>query len=169
MSSSIETPVRITPEEVVSQLRALREQIPDFTLQTPSASRPLVRAAAVGVNLIHESINAIAASPNLRNALGRGAAELRDEQDLIGRWSQVVVEIDSFRSGVVGSIRLRRHRLGGTALRAYKLSIHLTRYSENPVLLPHIEAMRRAVKAATRRPAPQPEPEPEPRPEPLTR
>src|SRR6185436_6949098 len=53
----------ITPEEVVRQLRALRELIPDFTLQSREEIRPLVSAASVDPELIHESINAIAASP----------------------------------------------------------------------------------------------------------
>jgi len=141
----------ITPEEVVRQLRALRELIPDFTLQSREEIRPLVSAASVDPELIHESINAIAASPQLQNALGRDAESLRGEHELLGRWSEVVVEVDAFRRGVKGAIRVRGHRLGGTVLQARLMSRQLVRYRENANLLPHLDAMNRAARAAKRR------------------
>ena len=162
MSSIPNTPVSpITPEEVVRQLRALREQIPDFALLSFEETRPLVAAATVDPEVIHASINAIAASSPLQNALGRDAESLRGEHELLGRWSEVVVEFDAFRRGVLGAIRLRRHRLGGTALRARQMTRQLVRYRENANLLPHLDAMNRAFKAAKRRAA-KAEPEPKP-------
>lgn len=152
MSSVANIPVSpITPEEVVRQLRALREQIPDFTLQSREEIRPLVTAATVDPELIHESINAIAASPQLQNALGRDAESLRGEHELLGRWSEVIIEIEAFRQGVKGAIRVRRHRLGGTVLQARLMSRQLVRYRENANLLPHLDAMNRTFRAAKRR------------------
>ena len=60
----------ITSEEVVRQIRVLREQIPDFTLMPPADTRSLVRAANVSVAFVHASINAIAALLALQSALG---------------------------------------------------------------------------------------------------
>jgi hypothetical protein len=93
---------------------------------------------------VHGAINAIAASPNLRDALGHGAEELRQSLELTGRWSQVVVELDKLRDGVLGAMKVRRHRVGGIALQTYQMSRQLARYRENATLLPHIDAMRRA-------------------------
>ncbi len=158
MSSSTETPVGfLTPEEVVSQLRAIRARIPDFALLPPDEVRRLSPAATIGPDAVHEAINAIAAWPNLERALGRDAESLRDDQEVIGRWSQVVTEAAVFHNGVVGAVRVKRHRLGGLALRTLKISVELARYDESPLLLKHIDAMRRAVQAR-RRSAPRPEP-----------
>ena len=151
INDATENPV--TPEEVVRQIRVLRDQIPDFTLMPPADTRPLVRAANVSVAFVHASINAIAALPALQSALGADAEAMRGETELIARWSQVIDELDALRQGVLGAITVRRHRVGGTALRAYQVSRHLARYKENATLLPHIEAMKRASKFSKRRAA----------------
>lgn len=133
----------LTPEEAVQQLQALRGRVPDFALLTVPDSQSLSRAAAVDVRFVHEAINAIAASPNLREALGRDAEELRHSLEMTDRWSQVVVELDKLRVGLLGAMKVRRHRVGATALQVYQLSRQLARYRENATLLPHIDAMRR--------------------------
>jgi hypothetical protein len=69
--------VPLTPEEAVQVLQALRARVPDFALLSVADSQTLSRAAAVDIRFVHEAINAIAASPNLSDALGHGAEELR--------------------------------------------------------------------------------------------
>lgn len=150
----------LTPEEAVQLLQAMRTRVPDFTLLSVADSQSLSRAAAVDLRFVHEAINAIAASANLRDALGRGAEELRQSLELTDRWSQVVVELDKLRDGVLGAIKVRRHRIGGIALQTYQVSRQLARYRENATLLPHIDAMRRASRFVRSRPALQ-EPPPE--------
>ena len=153
----------LTPEEAVQILQAMRTRVPDFALLSVADAQSLARAAAVDIRFVHEAINAIAASPNLRDALGRTAEELRQSLELTDRWSQVVVELDKLRDGVLGAMRVRRHRIGGIALQAYQMSRQLARYRENATLLPHIDAMRRASRFVRSRPA-APEPTPEPTP-----
>jgi hypothetical protein len=136
----------LTPEEAVQVLQAMRTRVPDFSLLTLNDSQTLSRAAAVDTHFVHEAINAIAASPNLRDALGRNAEELRQSLELTDRWSQVVVELDKLRVGVLGSMKVRRHRIGATALQVYQMSRQLARYRENATLLPHIDAMRRTAR-----------------------
>jgi len=151
----------MTPEEVVRQLRALREQVPDFVLMTSEELKPFVRSATAGVELVHEAINAIDASPKLAQTLDRSPESLRAEAEIAARWVQVLVEVDAFRLGVSCAITMRRHRVGSVALKTYQVSRQLTRYKENADLLPHIDAMRRAlVKFRKRRPQPGPAPEP---------
>ena len=157
----------LTPEEAVELLQVMRGRVPDFTLLSIPDLQALSRAAAVDLRFVHEAINAIAASPNLSAALGRDAEELRQSLELTDRWSQVVVELDKLRNGVVGAMKVRRHRVGATALQAYQLSQQLARYRENATLLPHIDAMRRASRFIRSRHAPPvtPPPVPEPVPE----
>jgi hypothetical protein len=169
MANPKEAVTPITPEELVRQLRALREQVPDFTLMSPEELRPLVRTSTLDIQLVHQSINAIAASTPLEQSLGRSAESLRLETELAARWSQALVEIDAFRLGVSGAITIMRHRVGSAAFKAYQMSRQLARYKENANLLPHIDAMRRVAKFPTRAAQPQPEPTPGPQPEPLPR
>ena len=155
MSNIPEVPISpINPEEAVQLLQALRTRVPDFALLSVADAQSLSRAAAVDIRFVHEAINAIAASPNLRDALGRDAEDLRQSLELTDRWSQVVVELDKLRNGVVGAMKVRRHRVGATALHAYQLSQQLARYRENATLLPHIDAMRRASRFIRPRPVP---------------
>ena len=163
MSNIPEVPISpITPEEAVQLLQALRARVPDFSLLSVADSQTLSPAAAVDVRFVHEAINAIAASPNLRDALGRNAEELRQSLELTDRWSQVVVELDKLRVGVLGAMKVRRHRVGATALQVYQVSRQLARYRENATLLPHIDAMRRTARFVRARPAlPEPAPAPE--------
>jgi len=155
MSTLEKNSVPMSPEEVVQQLRALRDQIPDFVLMPPSVGKPLSRAASVTIEFVHAAINALAASLRLRSALGRDAEALRVETELTARWSQVVDELDALRLGIVGAMRVRRHRVGTVALRVYQVSRNLVLDKENADLLPHIDAMRRAAKFGKRRaPAP---------------
>ena len=159
----------ITPEEAVQVLRALRERVPDLTQMDTPEKRQLARSANIGVGLVHASINAIDTSALLRGAVGRDAEELRGETESIGRWSQVLDEQEALRRGIIGSMTIRRHRLGAIALRVYNISKQLARYNENAELLPHIAAMKRAAGFGVRRaaksedpPAPPPAPEPQP-------
>lgn len=164
-----ETPM--TPEEVVRQLRALRDQIPEFAILSLPDKQSLVRSANMDPQLVQASINAVGASEPLRSLLGRSAEELQAEVGLTARWSAVAAELRDFASGVDASITVRRHRSGLTALQTYKVSVQLVRNKEHAHLLPHVEAMKRRAKLLNRRrgtPAqPQPELPPGPQPEPL--
>ena len=73
-----------------------------------------MRAANVGISLVGSATNAIDGSSALHGAFGREAPDLRDEAESILRWAQVIEETDAVRSGVVGAITVRRHRLGGS-------------------------------------------------------
>ena len=154
-----ENQVPFTTEEAVQYLRAMRDRVPDFTLMEVSERRKLTRAANIGVSLVNSATNAIDTSAALRGAFGTEADGMRVETESILRWVQVLEELDALRSGVIGGMTVRRHRVGGLALRVYQVSRQLTRYKENPELLPHIDAMRRAAGFGRRRPA---EAEPQP-------
>src|SRR5215210_2912937 len=116
MSNIQETPnTPITPEEVVQQLRALRQQIPEFVVLPRADAALLVRAATVDPAFVQSSINAVGASETLRLTVGRTAEELREDTALAARWSAVVDEIDAFRAGAVHAARVHGHRIGLTA------------------------------------------------------
>jgi len=158
----------ITPDEVVQQLRALREQIPEFVVLPRSDTASMTRAASVGGAFVQASINAVGASDALRVAVGKTAEELRQETELAARWGAVVDELDALRAGASAAATVRRHRIGLTALQTYRMSQQLVRTKEHAHLLPHVEVMRRRAKLTKRRGnQPQPGGESGPQPEPL--
>ena len=65
MSNVLAPVTSMQPEEIVRQLRAIREQIPDFIQIPPAEARALVRVANVDGDFIQASINAVGASPAL--------------------------------------------------------------------------------------------------------
>jgi hypothetical protein len=145
-----ETTNHWTPDEAVQYVRAMRDRIPDFTFLEAEEKRKLSRAANIGLSLVNSATNAIDGSAALRGAFGKEAPPLRAEIESIVRWQQVLAELDAVRDGIRGAMTVRRHRVGGVALQVYQVSLQLTRYKENPELLPHIETMKRAAAAAFR-------------------
>ena len=134
-------------------LRAMRERLPDFKILDQKERKALARAANIGISLVASATNAIDASDAVRNAFGREAEALRGETESILRWAQVIEEVDALRDGITGGITVRRHRIGGVALRVYQVCRQLVRYKENENLLPHIEAMKHAAGFGQRRAA----------------
>jgi hypothetical protein len=173
MSNVLETPVNpITPEEVVRQLRALRDQIPEFELIPRPEKKALIRSASVDPKFVQSSISAVGASEVLRDFVGRSAEELHADIDLTSRWDAVANELRALLTGIDVKITVRRHRIGLTALQTYKAALQLVRRKEHANLLPYVDEMKRRSKFGVRRtreepPQPQPEPSPGPQPEPL--
>jgi hypothetical protein len=156
----------ITPEEVVQQLRSLRDRIPDFTQLPPAEVRALSRAASVDPRAIQSAINAVGDSEALRGALGTSAEELRQEGELNERWNAIIGELQAMLKGARAAQIVRRHRLGLIAMQVYQISRQLARRKEHANLLPHVAAMRQRF-AVARRAKPVDPSKPEPQPEPL--
>ena len=151
--------VPFTPEQVVEQLRILKQHIPDFgPLPVPEAMS-LRRVAHVNDDLVQAATNTVGASPYLSAAVGREAPAMRDERVDIGRWRAVEDELRTMYKGVASANLSRRHRLGLTTLQAYSIARQLVRQREHAHLLPHIEEMRRVSRFGRKR-RPQPEDEP---------
>jgi len=143
-----------TPEQVLEQLRVLRDHVPDFGPLAVSESSSLHAAANVPADLVAEAINTIGASRSIEAALGKTPAALLVEQDEAARWSAVEAELRTMLSGVAAANLSRRHRLGLTALQTYNITRQLVRQKEHADLLPHVEAMRRLNRFGRRRRGP---------------
>lgn len=148
----------LTPEQIVEQLRILRQHIPDYGPLSPEDMQVRRRAAHVHVDLIHAATNSVGASQFLAGAIGKEADDLRVEQTDVTRWSAVEHELQKMYKGVAAANLSRRYRLGITSLQAYSIARQLVRQNEHAELLPHVEAMRRASKFGRRRRVQAPEP-----------
>ena len=152
----------VTPESIVVQLRAIRQQIPEYGQLPASDLRSLVSAAHVHPDFTQAAIGAMGASATVLSAVGTNPEEVQREVDAAGRWAVVENELRAMLKGVAAANVSRRNRIGSTALLTYAVSQKLVRSAEHADLLPHVEVMnrmnrfgkRKAKKAAPATPAP---------------
>lgn len=151
--------VPFTPEQIVEQLRILRQHIPNFGPLTVTDAVLLRRAAHVHDDMVRAATNTVGASPLVAGVIGRDADALRNERMEVSRWSAVEDELQAMHKGVAASNLSRRHRLGLSALQTYFITRQLVRQREHADLLPHVAEMRRVNKFGPKR-RPQPVVEP---------
>jgi hypothetical protein len=156
-SGTANPPVLLSPEEIVSELRLLRQQIPDYVqLPLPSA-KSLQAVANVHLAFIHAAISAVGASDTMQSVLGRTTADLQQEAELPARLGVVADELRAMLNGVVAGMTVRKHSVALSAIQAYGLGRQLVRQKEHADLLPHVLAMtrlRRLGRRATATPQP---------------
>ena len=165
--SQNEQPLKPDPTTLIAQIRAMRDQIPDYT-QLPLSARQSIRAvAATNPEFVRASINGVAESPNMQQALGRTPEDLRREAAETQGWSDLEDEVRALLEGVVASNLVRRNRIGEAALAAYAIARRLARQKQHANLLPHVDTMKRLNKFGVKRgkpasttPAPTPTPPP---------
>jgi len=150
-AAETDTPM-LAPEQVVDQLRALRQQIPEF-VQLPNNRelRQIRRIANVNVAFAREAMNAVGASDIVRNVIGNTPDEMHQAEDEVARWTAVETELRSMLRGVAAANLVRRHRIGHAALQAYNVSRQLVRQEDHADLLPHVESMSRIPRYGRRR------------------
>lgn len=143
---------QLTPEQVIEQLHALREQIPAFAQLSRTDLKQMRREASVNVDFSRASIGAVGASGIVQSAIGNTPDELHQAEDELSRWLAVEAEFRSVLRGLSAANVVRRHRIGRAALKTYNLSRQLAREEANADLLPHVEAMSRIKRFSRRRP-----------------
>jgi hypothetical protein len=165
--AATDTPM-LTPEQVVEQLRVMRQQIPEFVqLSNAREIKQLRRLAHVDAEFAREGIGAVGASAVVQEAIGNTPEDLYQAEDEIARWAVAESELRSVLRGVAAANLVRRHRMGLAMLQAYNVSRQLVRQEEHANLRPHVQRMTQIRKFGRRRakPAdPQPQPPPQPAP-----
>lgn len=157
-------PPMLTPEQLIEQLRGIRQQIPNF-VQLPNnrETKNLRRlVSSVSMELAHEATNAIGVSDVVQSAVGNTPEGMYRDKDITGRWSAAENEMRSVLRGLASMILVMRERLCRDTLQTYNVSRELVKQKEHAHLLPHVDAMRRLKKAhrrtkAAAEPAPKPQ------------
>jgi hypothetical protein len=163
-----ETPPAMSPEDVVAQLRNLRQHIGEMTPLTKLQRRGLTHATLPN-SVVQASINALGASADLQQVLGHPADDVRQMAEDANRWTAVEDELRGMLKGIAGTNLIRRQRVGLLSVQAYVMSQQLARDPNNASLLPHVQeikrlrALGRRKKPATSAPQPSPAPVPPPR------
>jgi hypothetical protein len=152
----------LSPEEVVQQLRALRARIPiPVDLPALPAARRRV-LSNIDAQFIDAAINAAGVSTEVESVLGRTSGDLRDEDNVAGRWTAAIDEVRSMLKTLIDANAVRRQRVGLAALQTYHVCRQLARDDAHAARLStHIAEMKRLNKfGRPRRKAPQPDTQP---------
>ena len=144
-------PVKLTPEEVIAQLRTMRSQIDDVAPLTKQQSKLLrQRVRRQPKTIVEASINVIGVLDNVSQAIGQPLDEVRQLQDDTLRWDALVDEARAFLKDIEGATLIRHQRLGLIAMQAYQIGTQLAKDPDNAVLVPHVEEVKR-LKGVSRR------------------
>jgi len=152
---------KLTPEAVVGQLRAIRDQLPEIVPQTPKQRTAMRKAAQIPPEVLQASISVIGASDDVSSAIKQPASDVNALQDETNRWNAVEIELKALLNGVSGANLERRHRLARIAAQAYGIGTQLAKDPANVLLVPHVQEVKRLKKAAStsRKKSPQTTPE----------
>ena len=154
----------LTPQSVVDQLRAIRNQIADVEPLT-AAQKKVLRSLSGRMNneILQASIGVIGSSEIVQSAVGQ-SEDARSLYDESNRWTEVEGELRTMLDGIAGANVVRRQRLALIASRAYGIGNQLARDPEHAILRPQLAEIKRLKKIAlSKKPAPQnPAPTPTP-------
>jgi hypothetical protein len=170
LDPSTPSPAKLTPEEVIAQLRTIRSQI-DAVEPLSKDQRKLVRQRlrVLPKPVVEASINVIGVLDNVSQAIGQPLDDVRQLQADTLRWEAAADEARAFLKGIEGANLIRRQQLAVIAAQAYTIGAQLAKDPSKSVLVPHLEEVKR-LKVATRRrkgaraaepPAPLPPPVPD--------
>jgi hypothetical protein len=153
----------LTPQAVVDQLRAIRNQIAEVQPLTPAQKNSLRGLSRTMNNdTLQASISVIGLSPIVQQSVGQSedARALYDESN---RWTEVEDELRTMLNGIAGANIIRRQKLALIASRAYGIGNQLARDEEHAILKPQLAEVKRLktlARSKKKNPAPAPQPSP---------
>jgi hypothetical protein len=164
---------KLTPDEVIAQLRSMRSQIEEVApLSQQQRTQVKQRLRKQPKPIVEASINVIGVLDNVSQAIGQPLNDVRQLQDDSLRWDAVADEVRAFLKSIEGANLNRHDQLAVIGMQAYTIGSQLARDPDKAVLVPHLEEVKR-LKGVSRRKkttqAPQtPAPAPAPTPVPVT-
>jgi hypothetical protein len=134
------------PEMLVKGLRYLQERIPNFTQLSVHEKRSHARAANLDPEFVEMGLHAAAVWRDTKKIVKRSGDDLREEQEEIRRWDEVIRELRALTDGIEAANVKRKHRLGKAILLIYSmLSVYVDRGGpEDAYMRPYYENMKRA-------------------------
>jgi hypothetical protein len=140
-----------TPEAIIEQLRAVRDEIVSVKQLSPKERKALRGRSEITLPVLQASINVIGTHDLISQAIDRPVDDVRRLQDEWGRWTAVEEELRALLNGVSGANLVRWQELVFIASQACAVAAQLARSPANSHLVPHIEEIRRLRKLARAR------------------
>ena len=162
-AASVDEQPMLTPEEVIDQVRAMRDRIPEFApLSKQQQTDNMKRLARLNPAFTREAIGAVGDSVVVQTVIGNTPDELVQAEDDMTRWSLAESEVRSLLHGMTAGNLVRRQRIAQAALEAYNVCSRLVKREEHAHLVARVEHMRRLPRFGRRRTRAAAEPEPQP-------
>lgn len=158
-TADVPEPAMLSPEALVEQLRALRQQVPDLAPLTKEQRRTLRRQGRLSSGAVQASINVISASGKVSQALEAPAEEVQQLVADTNRWLAVESELRTLLKGVSDANIIRRQQTALLAGQAYNISRQLARDPKNAELRPQVDEIQRQRRLALGRKAAQQSPQ----------
>jgi hypothetical protein len=140
----------LTPEQVVTQLRALQAQLGEITPLTAEQRKTLRQQSRMSETVVQASLNVLGAADIITQAVGQPVEEVQSMVDEANRWSAVEGELRATLNGVSGTNLIRRQRIALVAVRSFLIGKQLARSPEHASLVPHLDEVKR-LRSITRR------------------
>jgi hypothetical protein len=130
----------------IQEIRAMRQQIPNFTFpSSPSETKRMLSAASVPPQFVELTTVAVKNSTALVRGGGTEATEVRDLASFADAYEPVAAELDMLARFVRHSVTVARSKIGSDALTTYALAQRLAKRPETADLVPLVREMRRAL------------------------
>ena len=142
---------------LVEKIRALRAEVPRFTLEGPRDARTLAATASLSEQFIESASASIPKSPTLENT--SNATVLRDAFAFALAYETALTEANAFADAMAKTILVAKSAAGASALDIYAIAQRLAKRKEGAELVPHVEDMRRKLKRGRRKATSEPAPD----------
>jgi hypothetical protein len=146
------TKTTLDPQEVIDQLRVIRDQLPAIAPMTAAQRKVIRDSGRLPEEIVHLSLGLIGESTTIAGALGREAEDVRELINERDRWTGPISELRALLNGIEGANLIRRHTIATVAWRAYMLALQLAKSPEHAHLLATIEEIKRLKSYARRKP-----------------
>ena len=134
--------VPIEPEELVQELRRLRERVPNYGQLPVQQAQSMVRVAHLNPEFVSAGLSAAGAYPGTQSLTGMTPEELWQQKEDAAHWTAVEVELTAMLAGVKAANLRRRHNLGQAVLQIYTVLRGLVKKKEHSDLIPFVEMMK---------------------------
>jgi hypothetical protein len=169
---SVSNDVPVTPTQssyadsaqaFVEELRTMRQRIPNLVIpETRDARRRLANAASVPPEFVELASMAVKNHAPLVRGGGQDLAQNSDLKSYAEAYGPVGDELEALTFFVRHSVTKALNTVGSEALTTYALARRLAKRPESAELIPHVDAMGKAlskrIRKAKSKPAPAPVP-----------
>lgn len=170
MSQANEVPV--TPSQpsyadlalaFVEELRVMRQKVPNLVIpETRDARRKLANAASVPPEFVELASMAVKSHTPLVRGSGQDLALNSDLKSYAEAYGPVADELEALTTFVRHSVTKALNTVGSEALITYALARRLSKRPESAELIPHVDAMGKALRKRIRKSKSKPAPAPAP-------
>jgi hypothetical protein len=137
----------LTPEQLLAQLRALHEQIPDFAIVSDAELRKIRRAGYdLDRDVAREAATMVGMSSFLQQTAGTTPEELLRTEDEAARWETAESELRQVLRGLTTANAIRRRRIVETVRRVCEIGRTIVENEEHFGLVPYVENVQRILK-----------------------